>query len=178
MRVVDDYLHTLKEDLRDKIVKWLEDIDLRQATLCKRIVETESYIYLYHSTRPQYVPQIKSEGITLSYFTKRAEEEGDIPVGDRPMIILSNIRTTQHQRPATPGFGFGWPRKKLDKEHGLVHVICKVKTDPSVLMWSTGCCYYYLEDIPPSELMWEGTREFEAIEGTNNCLVQKHVGEL
>jgi hypothetical protein len=168
MKAVDAYLYTLQEGLKDKIVKWLEDTGLRQATLCKRTIQSEPYIYLYHATRPQYVSSIKREGLTLSSFGKRAKKEGDITVGMQPMIYMTNVRT------AKPGFGFRWSHKK----HGLIHIICKVDTDSSILKWSTACCYYYMKDVPPSDLTFEGTREFEAIERGDKCLVQKDVGEI
>jgi len=175
MKAVDDYLYTLKEDSGDEVVRWLEYYDLRQATLCKRILETESHMFLYHATRPQYVPLIEREGLTLSTFIARAKEEGDIPiVGKQPMLYMTNVRTVK------PGFEFRWARnvKTADNKFGLIHIICKVKTDPSVLKWSPACCYYYLEDIPSSDLTWEGTREFQIIEKTDHCLVQKEVNEI
>lgn len=156
---IDNYLNYLNEG---KILNWMKHIGLSvkdlyiESSQCKLDRKNNSIVYLFHGTRPHYVPSIKKSGLLVSMANKRSMEDNDINLsGQREVIWFSSKYNPRSAE-------FGGNDKKI--------TMMIAKLESKYLKNFMGTTYTYSKDVPPQNLIWETEPEFIKISNQSDCL--------
>lgn len=155
----------VKEKGFRRVIQILKDIGLdtvylyKEPESCKRLRITQKYMWLLHGTRPQYVQDIKREGLRLSAHGKRTKAEGDIIFDGKPCIWFGLVYSGK-----TEGFG------SRGTQYGVKYMVARVETK---YLEFNASAYQYYKDVPPKDLIWNDNPEFLKIINRSSCLVNK-----